>query len=62
MSPGERWNKMEKGRICYACLAPKNVYVNRRCSFKAKVPESLKCQGCANWVQSKNLAPLSVLL
>ena len=35
--------------------------VNRRCSFEAKVPESLKCQGCASWAQSKNLAPLSVL-
>ena len=61
LSPGDRWNKMEKGKICYACLAPKDVCVNRRCSFEAKVPESLKCQGCASWAQSKNLAPLSVL-
>ena len=61
MSPGERWKKMEKGRIWYACLAPNSVCVNRRCSFKAKIPESLKCQGCANWAQSRNLAPLSVL-
>ena len=51
---------MEKGRICYSCLAPKDVCVNRRCSFEAKVPESLKCQGCAVWAQPKNLAPLSV--
>ena len=52
---------MEKGKICYACLAPKDVCVNRRCSFEAKVPDSLKCQGCASWAQSKNLALLSVL-
>jgi len=52
---------MEKGRICYSCLAPKDVCVNRRCSFEAKVPESLKCQGCSSWSQSKNLAPLSFL-
>ena len=51
---------MEKGRICYSCMAPKDVCVNRRCSFEAKVPESLKCQGCAVWAQPKNLAPLSV--
>ena len=25
LSPGDRWNKMEKGKICYACLAPKDV-------------------------------------
>ena len=61
LSPGDRWNKMEKGRICNACLAPKDVCVNRRCSFEAKIPESLKCQGCASWAQSKNLASLSVL-
>ena len=61
LSPGDRWNKMEKGKICYACLAPKDVCINRRCSFEAKVPESLKCQGCASWAQPKNLAPLSVL-
>ena len=61
LSPGDRWNKMEKGRICYACLAPKDVCVNRRYSFEAKVPESLKCQGCASWAQAKNLAPLSVM-
>ena len=61
LSPGDRWNKMEKGRICYSCLAPKDVCVNRRCSFEAKVPESLKCQGCSSWSQSKNLAPLSFL-
>ena len=37
------------------------VWVNRRCSFEAKVPESLKCQGCVSWAQTKNLALLSVL-
>ena len=60
LSPEDRWNKMEKGRICYSCMAPKDVCVNRRCSFEAKIPESLKCQGCAVWAQPKNLAPLSV--
>ena len=60
LSPGDRLNKMEKGRICYSCMAPKDVCVNRRCSFEAKIPESLKCQGCAVWAQPKNLAPLSV--
>ena len=42
LNPGDRWDKMEKGRICYSCLAPKDVCVNRQCSIEGKVPESLK--------------------
>ena len=60
LNPGDRWDKMEKGKICYSCLAPKDVCVNRQCSIEGKVPESLKWQGCAVWAQPKNLAPLSV--
>ena len=60
-SPAERWNKMEKGKLCYACLAPKDVCTTRKCNFEDKVPETLKCQGCAPWAQSKKLAPFSIL-
>ncbi len=61
MNPVERWNKMDKGKICYLCLAPKDVCTTRRCSLENKVPESLKCHGCAPWASSKNLAPFSIL-
>ena len=60
-SPAERWNKMDKGKLCYACLLPKDVCVTKKCKFEAKVPETLKCQGCAPWARSKELAPFSIL-
>ena len=60
-SPAERWNKMDKGKLCYACLLPKDVCTIRKCKFEAKVPETLKCQGCAPWARSKDLAPFSIL-
>ena len=59
--PAERWNKMNKGKLCYACLLPKDVCVTKKCKFEAKVPETLKCQGCAPWAHSKDLAPFSIL-
>ena len=52
---------MDKGKLCYACLSPKDICTNRKCKFEDKVPETLKCQGCAPWAQSKNLAPFSIL-
>ena len=51
-SPAERWNKMDKGKLCYACLAPKDVCTGRKCNFEDKVPETLKCQGCIPNAQS----------
>ena len=61
LSPAERWNKMDKGKLCYACLLPKDVCTVRKCKFEGKVSESLKCQGFAPWAHSKDLAPLSIL-
>ena len=61
MSPVERWNKIDKGKLCYSCLCPKDVCTTQRCSQESKVPESLKCHGCAPWASSKNLSPLSIL-
>ena len=60
-SPVERWERMDKGKLCYACLSPKDVCTDRRCGFENKVPETLKCQGCAPWARSKKLAPFSIL-
>ena len=61
LSPAKRWNKMDKGKLCYACLLPKDVCTVRKCKFEAKVPETLKCQGCAPWACSKDLAPFKIL-
>ena len=52
---------MDKGKLCYACLSPKDVCTTRKCKFEEKIPETLKCQGCAPWAHSKNLAPFSIL-
>ena len=60
-NPAERWSKMEKGKISYACLQPKDVCVTKRCKFEIKIPETLKCQGCASWACSNDLAPISIL-
>ena len=56
-NPTERWNKMDKGKLCYTCLSPKDVCVSKKCEFAEKVPETLKCQGCAPWARFKGLAP-----
>ena len=47
LNPTERWNKMDKGKLCYTCLSPKDVCVRRKCESSDKVPDTLKCQGCA---------------
>ena len=60
-SPADRWNKMDKGKLCYACLSPKDVWTTRKCKFEEKIPKTLKCQGCTLWAHSKNLAPFSIL-
>ena len=60
-NPIERWNKMDKGKLFYSCLCPKDVCSTRRCSQESSVPESLKCHGCALWATSKNLALFSIL-
>ena len=52
---------MEKGKICYACLQPKDICVIKKCKFESKIPETLKCHGCAPWSRSKDLDPFSIL-
>ena len=61
LNPAERWSKMEKGKLCYACLQPKDVCTVKKCKFENKIPETLKCHGCAPWARSKDLAPFSIL-
>ena len=60
-NPAERWSKMDKGKICYACLQHKDICLIKKCKFESKIPETLKCQGCAPWARSKDLAPFSIL-
>ncbi len=52
---------MEKGKVCYTCLKPKDVCSTKRCGLDTKIPDTLKCQGCAPWALANKLAPLSIL-
>ena len=60
MSPEDRWEKLEKGRMCYLCLKPKNICIGQKFTNIISVPGVLKCAICASWVESKGLAPFSI--
>ena len=60
-NPIERWNKMEKGKVCYTCLKPKISCNSKRCSNEAAVPENLKCKECSNWASKQGLAGFNIL-
>ena len=60
LTPLDRWEKIEKGRMCYSCLKPKTICKERKCNNVSSVPEVLKCAICASWAESKGLAPFSI--
>ena len=60
LSPLDRWEKIEKGRMCFSCLKPRSICKTRNCNNVASVSEILKCTFCASWVVSKRLAPFSI--
>ena len=60
LSTRDRWEKIEKGRMCYSCLKPKTVCKGRKCNYVSSVPEVLKWSICASWAESKGLAPFSI--
>ena len=62
MSPEDRWNNIERRKICYTCLQPKSVCVGRRCSSQTAVPKILLCTGCETDALAKGWAPLNILL
>ena len=52
---------MEKGKICYCCLLPKNVCTTKKCLNEDSVPATLKCNDCKTWATTRGLAPFNVL-
>ena len=56
----DRWKKIEKGRMCFSCLKPRNICKGRKYTNVSSVPEVLKCAICASWAESKGLAPFSI--
>ena len=55
-SPLDRWEQIDKGRMCFSCLKPKTIYKSRKCTSYGNVPKVLKWAVCASWVESKGLA------
>ena len=62
MSPDERWEKIDKGKICYTCCKPKFICKGRKCNFIGSIPEVLVCQGCKGFAQYKQWSPFHVFL
>ena len=62
MSPEDRWNNIERRRICFTCIQPKAVCIGKRCSSQDKVPEILLCKGCESDAVARGWAPLNILL
>ena len=60
LSPLDRWEKIEHGRMCYTCLKPKTVCKTRKCEYRAGVPEILTCALCAAWAEPQAMAPFSI--
>ena len=52
--------KLDKGRVCFSCLKPKNICKSRICANESIVPEILKCAICASWAESKGLVSFSI--
>ena len=60
LSPLDRWEKIERGRMCYSGFKPKTICKDRKCNHVSSVPEVLKCTICASWAESKGLASFSI--
>ena len=47
LTPLDRWEKIEKIRMCYSCLKPKTVGKGKKCNNVGSVPEVFKmCSLC----------------
>ena len=64
MHPRDRWEQIEKYKICLTCLRPRDVCTTRPCSHISSVPEILICQLCSATTQYKKvkLTPLNILM
>ena len=62
MNPDERWEKIDKGKICYTCCKPKFICKGRKCNFVGSIPEVLLCQGCKGFAQYKQWSPFHVFM
>ena len=47
LCPKKRWNRIDRKRVCYTCMQPRDMWKGPKCSQYKKVPEILLCFGCA---------------
>ena len=60
LSPLDRWEKIEHGRMCFTCLKPKTVCKTKKCEYRAGVPEILTCALCAAWAEPQGMDPFCI--
>ena len=60
LSPLDRWEQIDKGRMCFSYLKPKTICKSRKCTNYGNVPKVLKWAICASWAEPKGLAPFSI--
>ena len=64
MHPKDRWEELDRFKICLTCLRPGDVCPTRPCTHYTSVPENLICQPCGVQAESRTppLSPLNILL
>ena len=45
LCPKDRWEKIERRKVCWTCMKAKDVCTRPKCIFYKKVPEGLICAG-----------------
>ena len=50
LSPLDRWEQIDKGRMCFSCLKPKTICKSRKFTNYGNVLKVVKCVICASWV------------
>ena len=52
--PKDRWDKIEKRKVCWTCMKPKDVCLGPKCIFYKKVLEILICPACKEVADKKS--------
>ena len=61
LCPKERFLRIERRKVCWTCMKPKDVCVGPKCTHYKKVPEILLCSGCAEFAETKGWAPMNIV-
>ena len=59
--PKDRWDKIEKRKVCWTCMKPKDICLGPKCICYKKVLEILICPACKEVADKKSQTPLKIL-